>query len=112
MQTVPGAIAFHSSAPAKGGVGKTAKLDVLTYEIKFIMVSNGNITPTWKLVNVTASSGNLPLLNLGRTRTNDLILTFGPGLDKPTDFALQAHFTTQIVQSQRRQDILVTTPQF
>jgi hypothetical protein len=102
MQAVPGAIAFHSSEPAKGGVGKTAKFDVLTYEIKFVIISNGNITPTWKLVNVTASSGSLPLLNAGRTRTNDLILTFGPGVDKPTDFALQAHFTSQIVQSNQR----------
>lgn len=103
MQAVPGAIAFRSSEPAKGGVGKSAKLDVLTYEIKFVIVSNGNITPTWKLVNVSASNGNLPLLNAGRTRTHDLILTFGPGLDKPTDFALQAHFTNQIVQSNQRQ---------
>jgi hypothetical protein len=102
MQAVPGAIAFHSSEPAKGGAGKTAKLDVLSYEIKFVVVSNGNITPTWKLVNVTANSGNLPLLNAGRTRTHDLILTFGPGLDKPADFAQQAHFTNQIVQSNRR----------
>ncbi len=102
-QAVPGAIAFRSSEPAKGGAGKTAKLDVLTYEIKFVIVSNGNITPTWKLVNVTASSGNLPLLNAGRTRTHDLILTFGPGIDKPADFALQAHFTSQIVQSNQRQ---------
>jgi hypothetical protein len=111
MQAVPGAIAFHSSEPAKGGAGKSAKLDVLTYEIKFVVVSNGNITPTWKLVNVTASSGNLPLLSLGRTRTNDLILTFGPGIDKPVDFALQAHFTSQIVQSNQNR-LQPVVPQF
>ena len=102
-QVLPGINLFKSSAPAKGGAGKTAKLDVFSYEIKFVVVTNGNITPTWKLVNITANSGNLPLLNLGRTRTHDLILTFGPGIDGPADFALQTHFTTQIVQSNRRQ---------
>ncbi|MDB5609172.1 MAG: hypothetical protein JWP25_6072 [Bradyrhizobium sp.] len=103
MQVLPGMDVFPSSVPAKGGAGKSAKLDVFSYEIKFVVVSNGNLTPSWKLVNISANSGNLPLLNLGRTRTHDLILTFGPGLDKPTDFALQTHFTTQIVESNRRQ---------
>jgi hypothetical protein len=101
-QVLPGMQLFHSSAPAKGGAGKTAKLDVFSYEIKFVVVTNGNITPTWKLVNITASSGNLPLLNLGRTRTHDLTLTFGPGVDYPAEFALQTHFTNQIVQSNQR----------
>jgi hypothetical protein len=102
-QVLPGMNLFKSSVAAKGGAGKTAKLDVFSYEIKFVVITNGNITPTWKLVNITANSGNLPLINIGRTRTHDLILTFGPGVDRPTDFALQTHFTTQIVQSNRRQ---------
>jgi hypothetical protein len=100
---VKGADVFHSSALAKGGAGKTAKLDVYSYEIKFIVVSNGGVTPTWKLVNVSADTGNLPLLNAGRTRTHDLTLTFGPGTNTPTEFALQTHFTGQIVQSNQRQ---------
>lgn len=94
-----GAAVLHSSTPAKGGAGKTAKLDVYSYEVKFIIVSNGSVTPTWKLVNITSGFGNLPWVSTGRTRTHDLILTFGPGIDKPTDFALQTHFTGQIVQS-------------
>jgi hypothetical protein len=99
---VAGADILHSSVPAKGGAGKTAKLDVYSYEIKFVVVTNGSITPTWKLVNVSANTGNLPLVNAGRTRTHDLTLTFGPGTDTPADFALQAHFTGQIVQSNRQ----------
>lgn len=94
-----GAAVLHSSTPAKGGAGKSAKLDVYSYEIKFLIVSNGSVTPTWKLVNITSGFGNLPWVSTGRTRTHDLILTFGPGVDKPTDFALQTHFTGQIVQS-------------
>ena len=99
---VAGAALLHSSAPAKGGAGKTAKLDVYSYEIKFVVVTSGGITPTWKLVNVSANTGNLPLINAGRTRTHDLTLTFGPGTDAPADFALQTHFTGQVVQSNRQ----------
>src|SRR5947209_15139395 len=99
---VAGAARLPSSLPAKGGAGKTAKLDVYSYEIKFIIVTNASLTPTWKLVNISANTGNLPLVNAGRTRTHDLTLTFGPGTDAPADFALQAHFAGQIVQSNRQ----------
>lgn len=99
---VLGADYLHSSVPAKGGAGKTAKLDVYSYEIKFVAVTNGSINPTWKLVNVSAGTGSLPLANTGRTRTHDLILTFGPGTNNPLDFALQTHFTGQIVQSNQQ----------
>jgi hypothetical protein len=100
---VTGADTFRSSAPAKGGAGKTAKLDVYSYEIKFVVVSNGGVNPQWKLVNITANNGTLPLVTAGRTRTHDLTLTFGPGTNNPTDFALQTHFTNQIVQSNMHQ---------
>jgi hypothetical protein len=97
-----GAGLLSSSSPAKGGAGKTAKLDVYSYEVKFIVVTSGGITPTWKLVNISANTGNLPLASAGRTRTNDLILTFGPGTNNPTIFAQNTHFTNQIVQSNQR----------
>jgi hypothetical protein len=100
---VQGADVFHSSVPAAGGAGKTAKLDVYSYEIKFVVVSNGGVTPTWKLVTVSADTGSLPLVSASRTRTHDLTLTFGPGVDVPDNFALQTHFTGQIVQSNQRQ---------
>lgn len=104
---VPGAVIFHSSSTAQGGAGKTAKLDVFSYEISFVVVTNGSINPAWKLINVSAGTGSLPLVNAGRTRTHDLTFTFGPGTNSPVDFALQTHFTGQIVQSlkQRGQGI-------
>jgi hypothetical protein len=102
-----GAALLSSSAPAKGGFGKTVKLDVYSYEIKFIVVTSGGITPTWKLLNISTNTGNLALASAGRTRTNDLILTFGPGTNSPTSFAQNTHFTNQIVQSnQRLQSVL------
>jgi len=98
-EVAPGAAVFHSSAPASGGAGKTSKYDVFSYEIKFAVVTNGSISPVWKLVNLNAGNGSLPLANAGRTRTHDLTLTFGPGTNEPTDFALQTHFTGRVVQS-------------
>ncbi len=69
-----------SGATNNGGSGsKTAfEPSELSIEIKFIVVSTGNVTPTWKLVRVSANTGNSPLFSSGRTRTHDLLITFGP----------------------------------
>jgi hypothetical protein len=53
------------------------KQSVISHEVKFIVVSNGNITPSWNLVRVSANpSGSF--FSAGRTRTHDLTVTFGP----------------------------------
>lgn len=52
------------------------KQDFLSYHVRFVVVSSGGISPTWKLVRI--STGGLPLVAAGRTRTHDLLLTFGP----------------------------------
>lgn len=98
-QAAPGSLIFHSSDVAIEGAGKTAKYDVFSYEIKFVVVTSGSISPVWKLVNLNAGTGSLPLANAGRTRTHDLTLTFGPGTNGPLDFALQTHFTGRVVQA-------------
>ena len=84
------------------GSGGSKKIDVYSYEIKFVIVSNGSVTPTWKLVHVSANSGALPFVSAGRTRTHDLILTFGPSAGQGLYAAFQTHFTNQIVSSQQR----------
>jgi hypothetical protein len=99
---VKSAVELHSSEPLHGTMG--LKVDIFSYEVKFMVVSSGNVTPSWKLVTVSANTGNLPLLSGGRTRTHDLTLTFGPGgVSSPTLAALQTHFTAQVVQSNQRQ---------
>lgn len=90
---------FPSSPAAKGGAGKTARLDVFSYQVKFVIVTSAGLSPSFRLAAFTAGTANLPLLSAGRTRTHDLILTFGPGTNVPAPFAQQAHFTGQIVQS-------------
>jgi len=96
------AIILPSSAAPKNG-GSSVKLDVYSYEIKFIIVSDGNVTPSWKLVNISANTGNTPFASVGRSRTHDLTLTFGPGTaSAPSPTALQTHFTSQIVQSNQQ----------
>ncbi len=101
-EAAPAALGFASSDVATPGA-KAAKLDVFSYEIKFAVVTNVSINPLWKLVNLTTGFSPLPLVNVGRTRTHDLTLTFGPGTNAPTDFALQTHFSGQIIQSNMRQ---------
>lgn len=67
-----GIVAF----PDKSAAGK----DVITHQIKYQIVSNGGITPTWTLARVTggSSSGGSPLFGANRDRTQDLLITMGP----------------------------------
>lgn len=59
----------------------SANPDQLQEEIRFVVISNGNITPTWKLVRVSANTAGLPLFGTGRTRNHSLIITFAPSGD-------------------------------
>jgi hypothetical protein len=112
--TVPPAVppATPPAAASKGGAGKgtgsgggdqagagSKKIDIYSYEIKFVIVSSGSANPSWKLVNISTGTGALPLASAGRTRTHDLILTFGPSGGQGLAAAFQTHFTNQIVHS-------------
>jgi hypothetical protein len=51
--------------------------NVLTHQVKFEVVSNGSVTPTWKLTRVSVNpSGSF--LFASRIRTHELILTLSP----------------------------------
>jgi hypothetical protein len=54
------------------------KNESFSYETKFAVITNDSIGPAWKLVHLAADTKNLPIVR-ERTRTHDLILTFGPG---------------------------------
>jgi hypothetical protein len=96
-----------SSGGARGGGGGAAgggggaagfAQDSVSREIKFIIVSSGNLQPTWKLVQVAANTGNAPFFSTGRTRTHDLIITIGP----PTTRTANDFLASQIGQAINR----------
>ncbi|MGX1350416.1 hypothetical protein AB7M49_003992 [Bradyrhizobium elkanii] len=80
-------VLLHSVGPAGGD----PKPDTVSYEIKFVIVSSGSVTPTWKLVKFSANTSG-DFFSVGRTRTHDLIITIGPN-DSTT---LDAHLASQI----------------
>ena len=55
---------------------KNAK-NSISHEVKFEIITSGNVTPTWKLVHA-AINPNSPLFSTSRDRTHDLLITFGP----------------------------------
>jgi len=80
-------------------------LDATSHEIQFIVVMGGSITPTWKLISVTANP-DAPFLGASRTQTDDLLITLGPidvlanGRGIAPSAALSAqHLAAQIGQS-------------
>jgi hypothetical protein len=56
---------------------KVGKKDVLQDQITFVMQYNGNVTPSWKLLRVSANPSGT-FFNAQRTRTQDLVITLGP----------------------------------
>jgi len=87
QEWLPGAVAVsdfqRSSRAAETGEGPALgtsgsfSADSATYDNKFVIVSDGNVTPTWNLVRV--GTGSTPLFDLNRTRTHELLITVGPG---------------------------------
>jgi hypothetical protein len=57
--------------------GNSSPQNVIQHEIKFQIVTNGSVTPTWKLVRFTANTSGA-FFALDRDRTQDLLITFGP----------------------------------
>jgi hypothetical protein len=59
------------------------KSNVLSHEVKFDIISSGNLTPGWKLKQSTINqSGNF--FTASRDRTQDLVITFGPAMTTST----------------------------
>jgi len=63
----------------RAGVGRPKKStqEVLSYDVKFNVVTSLNVTPTLKLVRNSISSGG-NLFSTKRERTHEMQLTFGP----------------------------------
>jgi hypothetical protein len=99
--------ASTSTGSASGG--NNPKPDTVSIEIKFIIVSNGNVTPTWKLVRVSANTGSTPLVNLGRTRTHNLVITIGPAT-QATQNTFLALENGQTIGANQRSNVASVAP--
>jgi len=87
------------------GIGELSPTkDAITHQIKYTIVSNGGVTPTWTLVRITggSSSSALPLFGANRERAQDLTITLGPvikGIGSPPVLATAAqnsHLASEI----------------
>ncbi|GJD74133.1 hypothetical protein [Methylobacterium goesingense] len=85
------------------------KSTAMSYDIRFVVITDGSINPTWRLIGVSTGTGSLPLLASGRTRTHQMLLTIGPtepGRSKeltaarsPSQATANLHLTGQIQQA-------------
>jgi hypothetical protein len=57
--------------------GYTRPISVISHEVSFVIKQTGNITPSWKLIPVSANQGSLPFFQAQRNRTDDLLITLG-----------------------------------
>jgi len=83
--TFEGKTSGGGSSSGGGGGGGGFAQDSFSQEIKFIITSSGNATPTWKLLPVSANAGNAPFFSIGRIRTHDLLMTIGPPTQRTTN---------------------------
>jgi hypothetical protein len=66
---------FAAALKREEGVSKK---DVISHDVTFVVLYGGSITPTWKLVSISANGGSSPFLNAQRTNTQEAIITLGP----------------------------------
>ena len=84
------------SSQLPSDAGDTFKQDVMSYHVKFVVISAGTVNPVWKLVRFSANDSST-LATANRTRTHDLLVTFGPAF-KPgaANVALSSHQAQEI----------------
>lgn len=84
------------SSQLPSDAGDTFKQDVMSYHVKFVVISSGSVNPVWKLVRFSAGDGST-LATANRTRTHDLLITFGPAFKPGTaNVALSSHHAQEI----------------
>jgi hypothetical protein len=84
------------SSQLPSDAGDTFKQDVMSYHVKFVVISSGSVNPVWKLVRFTAGDGP-SLITANRTRTHDLLITFGPAFKPGTaNVAQSSHHAQEI----------------
>jgi hypothetical protein len=90
--TLPAAVeggVVPNYSQALSGAAKALKKDAISHEVTFVVIYGGNVTPTWKLVNISANQGSAPFFSVQRTNTQDVIITLGPAQEKTLSVAAQ-----------------------
>ena len=73
----------------------TFNQDSFTIHIRFVVITTGNINPGFRLVRFTINEGG-PFASVNRTRTHDILLTFGPKFKPNTPNVAQTqHSSTE-----------------
>jgi hypothetical protein len=85
---------FTETAQAAGGK------NAIQHEVKFIVVSSGALTPTWKLSRVWAVNPTGIFLSALRNRTQDLLITLGATEPTPSGTALAPAAASVALSSQ------------
>jgi hypothetical protein len=95
LSGTPGALsATAGTSPKTPGTSSTTPGTQSTMQthITFILAATGNVTPAWKLVPVSYNVSSNPFFQMGRTTTDDVIVTIG----KKAPEVAQAHDITKI----------------
>ncbi|HVV40510.1 MAG TPA: hypothetical protein VHC94_05540 [Nitrobacter sp.] len=78
-QTLSAALQPWDGAGTLGETVTGGPYDTITHHVTFQVQAGASATPSWKFVNVTANPSGT-FLSGTRTRTDDLLITFGPGV--------------------------------
>jgi hypothetical protein len=68
----------------------SSSTNVISHEVKFIVMSSGNITPAWKVSRIFTVNQNSTFLAALRNRTQDLLITLGTTTENGTALAQPA----------------------
>lgn len=93
--TKAGMAASPDTVPNNGVI---SPFTVFSDQVTFIVTTSGSITPTWKLVHVTANTTS-PFFNVMRKRTQDITITMGPIDSKEVAAVYQAALIGQATAS-------------
>jgi hypothetical protein len=93
IAAVPASVGPYQAAASKKSIGP---FGTFSDEILFVVAYGGNVTPTWKFVDISGSTGS-PFFNTSRSSTNDVTISLGPGKVENGFFVLNSQ--TQAIHS-------------
>lgn len=76
-------VANTGATDLNAGLAVFGKDGVLSHEVKFDVVTSGNITPSWTFLTGSINPAGTTFLTARRERSHDLTITFGPTQEIP-----------------------------